>query len=413
MNLPLYIAKRYLFSKKKHNAVNIISGISVCGVTLATLAMVCTLSVFNGFQDMVAGFFTSFDPELKIVAKQGKVFDATDSRIESLRSLPEIEVMTEVFEENAMVEYNGRQAMAVIKGVEDNFEQLTAIDSILYGAGNFKLYDSNVYYGVMGVELVSMLGTGIEFVDPLTVYAPKRNARVNMANPMTSFNKDYLFSPGCIFVVNQQKYDSQYIITSIDFARSIYDYTTEVSAIELKINSAYSQNSAKKKIGEMVGDDFQVLNRYEQQADTFRIMEVEKLVSYVFLSFILLLACFNIIGSLSMLILDKKDDVITLRNLGADDRLIRRIFLFEGWMISFFGALIGIVFGIILCLMQQEFGIISLGGSGAFLVDAYPVSVHAGDVVLVFVTVLIIGFISVWYPVRYLSKRLLNNAAKA
>lgn len=413
MNLPLYIAKRYLFSKKKHNAVNIISGISVCGVTLATLAMVCTLSVFNGFQDMVAGFFTSFDPELKIVAKQGKVFDATDSRIESLRSLPEIEVMTEVFEENAMVEYNGRQAMAVIKGVEDNFEQLTAIDSILYGAGNFKLYDSNVYYGVMGVELVSMLGTGIEFVDPLTVYVPKRNARVNMANPMTSFNKDYLFSPGCIFVVNQQKYDSQYIITSIDFARSIYDYTTEVSAIELKINSAYSQNSAKKKIGEMVGDDFQVLNRYEQQADTFRIMEVEKLVSYVFLSFILLLACFNIIGSLSMLILDKKDDVITLRNLGADDRLIRRIFLFEGWMISFFGALIGIVFGIILCLMQQEFGIISLGGSGAFLVDAYPVSVHAGDVVLVFVTVLIIGFISVWYPVRYLSKRLLNNAAKA
>lgn len=406
MNLPLYIAGRYLFSKKKHNAVNIISAISLCGVALATLAMVCTLSVFNGFQNTVAGFFTLFDPELKITAKEGKVFNANDERIISLRSLSGIAVLTEVLEENAMVEYNGRQTMAVIKGVEDNFRQLTSIDSILYGTGEFILSDSIVDYAIMGVELISVLGTGIEFVDPLAVYAPKRNARVNMANPMSSFNKNYLFSPGCIFVVNQQKYDSQYILTSLEFARDLYDYTTEVSAIELKLRPSSNSSTVKRKITDIMGDGFKVLNRYEQQADTFRIMEIEKLVSYMFLSLILLLACFNIIGSLSMLILDKKEDVITLRNLGANDRLIRRVFLFEGWMISFFGALTGIVVGIALCLIQQTFGIISLGeAGGTFLIDAYPVSVHASDVLLVFVTVLVIGFISVWYTVRYLSNR--------
>ena len=408
MNLSLFIARRYLFSKKKHNAINIISGVSVCGVALATLAMVCALSVFNGFEGMVADFFTAFDPELKISPRQGKVFDVNDERIQSLKSLPDVAVFTETLEENAMVEYNGRQAMVIIKGVEDNFNQLTAIDSILYGAGTFVLHDSVVNYAVMGVELIYMLGTGIQFVDPLAVYVPKRNARVNMANPMASLNKDYLFSPGCIFVVNQQKYDSQYILTSLDFARNLYEYTSEVSAVELKLNPGFAPRKSKAAIAQLLGDEFVVKDRYEQQADTFRIMEIEKLVSYIFLSFILLLACFNIIGSLSMLIIDKKEDVVTLRNLGADNRLISRIFLFEGWMISFFGALIGIAIGLLLCFIQQRYGIISLGaGSGAFLTDSYPVSVRANDVLLIFATVVAIGFLSVWYPVRYQTKRLI------
>mgnify|MGYP003195322592 CR=1 FL=1 len=233
MNLPFFIAHRYLFSKKKHNAINIISGISVCGVALATLALVCTLSVFNGFQDMVAGFFTAFDPELKITVREGKVFDPLESRIRQVRVLPEIDVWTETLEENAMVQYKDRQAMAVIKGVEDNFEQLTSIDSLLYGTGKFILNDSVVDYGFMGVELVSELGTGIQFVDPLRVYAPKRNVRVNIANPAAAFNQDYLFSPGAVFVVNQQKYDSRYILTPLSFARRLFNYDTEVSAIEL------------------------------------------------------------------------------------------------------------------------------------------------------------------------------------
>ncbi len=408
MNLPFYIARRYLFSKKKHNAINIISGVSVCGVALATLALVCTLSVFNGFQDMVAGFFTAFDPQLKITARRGKVFDGSEERIRAVCALPEVEVFTETLEENAMVQYKDRQAMVILKGVEDNFEQLTAIDSILYGAGQFLLHDSVVDYGIMGVELISTLGTGLEFVDPLQVYLPKRNAKVNMANPGASFNRDYLHSPGTIFVVNQQPYDSKYILTSLGFLRRMLDYSTEVSAIELKLKPEANTSTVQAKIEQMLGEEFLVQDRYQQQADVFRIMEIEKLISYLFLTFILAVACFNVIGSLSMLILDKKDDVVTLRSLGADDKLIARIFLFEGRLITVFGAVTGVVLGLLLCFIQQKFGLISLGeGTGAFVVDAYPVSVHAWDVALIFITVLTVGFLSVWYPVRYLSKRLL------
>lgn len=408
MNLPFYIARRYLFSKKKHNAINIISGISVCGVALATLALVCTLSVFNGFQDMVAGFFTAFDPELKITVREGKVFDPSSAGFKEVRSLPEIDVWTETLEENAMIQYKDRQAMAVIKGVDDNFEQLTSIDSLLYGTGDFILHDEIVDYGILGVELVSELGTGIQFVDPLQVYAPKRNARVNMSNPSAAFNRDYLFSPGAVFVVNQQKYDANYILTSLSFARRLFDYDTEVSAIELKLKKDADIASVQKEISRILGDKFIVQNRYEQQADVFRIMEIEKFISYLFLTFILGIACFNVIGSLSMLILDKREDVETLRNLGADDRLIARIFLFEGRLISVFGACVGIIVGLLLCFLQQYFGIIALGGDGSFVVDAYPVSVHLMDVLLIFVTVITVGFLSVWYPVRYLSRRLLK-----
>ena len=410
MNLPFYIARRYLFSKKKHNAINIISGISVCGVALATLALVCTLSVFNGFQDMVAGFFTAFDPELKITIREGKVFEPQGAAFQEVRSLPEIGVWTETLEENAMVQYKDRQAMAIIKGVEDNFEELTSIDSLLYGAGEFILHDSIVDYGVLGVELISELGTGLQFVDPLQVYAPKRNVRVNMANPSASFNRDYLFSPGVVFVVNQQKYDARYILTSLSFARNLFNYDTEVSAVELKLKPGTDVTAVQRKIARILGDEFVVLDRYEQQADVFRIMEIEKFISYLFLTFILAIACFNVIGSLSMLILDKREDVETLRNLGADDRLIARIFLFAGRLISLFGALSGIVLGLLLCYIQQRFGIISLGGgNGSFIVDAYPVSVHVTDVVLIFITVITVGFLSVWYPVHYLTRRLLKK----
>ncbi|MEY8706668.1 FtsX-like permease family protein [Bacteroides faecichinchillae] len=408
MNFPFYIAKRYLLSKKKHNAINIISGISVCGVALATLALVCTLSVFNGFQDMVASFFTAFDPELKIIVREGKVFDGQDERIRAISALPEIDVFSESLEENAMVQYKDRQAMVVLKGVEDNFNQLTEIDSLLYGAGEFLLHDSIVDYGIMGVELVATLGTGLQFVDPLQVYLPKRNVKVNMANPGASFNHDYLYSPGIVFSVNQQQYDAKYILTSLDFLRHLLDYTTEVSAIELKLKPNVNLASVQANIEKILGSDFVVQNRYQQQEDVFRIMEIEKLVSYLLITFILMIACFNVIGSLSMLILDKKDDVVTLRSLGASDKMISRIFLFEGRLISLFGAFSGIIMGLILCFIQDKFGIITLGGgNGTFVVDAYPVSVHVWDIVLVFVTVLTVGFLSVWYPVRYLSKRLL------
>jgi lipoprotein-releasing system permease protein len=382
----------------------------VCGVALATLALVCTLSVFNGFQDLVTTMFTAFDPEIKITAANGKVFDAQDERIQSLKGLPEIEVFSESLEDNAMVQYKGRQTMVVIKGIEDNFNQLTAIDSILYGRGDWVLHDEVVDYAIPGIELVSILGTGIRFLDPLEVYAPKRGVKINVANPSTSFESAYLHSSGLVFAVNQQKYDASYILTSLSFARELFQYGTEVSSIELRLVADADLKKVKNEIKRILGNDFLIQDRYEQQADTYRIMEVEKLISYVFLSFILLIACFNVIGSLSMLIIDKRNDVVTLRNLGADDQLISRVFLFEGYMITFFGALIGVGLGLLLCFIQQEFGLISLGSgssAGAFVVDAYPVSVYATDVILVLITVLVTGFLSVFFPVRYLTRRLL------
>lgn len=412
MNFSFYIAKRYLFSKKSHNAINVISGVSVCGVALATLALVCTLSVFNGFQDLVTTMFTAFDPELKITAVSGKVFDAQDDRIQSLKQMPEVEVFSESLEDNVMVQYKDRQAMAVIKGVEDNFSQLTAIDSILYGRGEMVLHDEVVAYAIPGIELVSILGTGVRFLDPLEIYAPKRGSKINVASPASSFNSDYLHSSGLVFAVNQQKYDASYILTSLKFARDLFQYDTEVSSIELKLKEGANINKVQGRVASLLGKDFQVLNRYEQQADTYRIMEVEKLISYLFLTFILLIACFNVIGSLSMLIIDKRADVVTLRNLGANDKIIKRIFLLEGCLISFLGALIGVVLGVALCLVQQEFGLISLGSgdsAGAFVVDAYPVNVQLTDVLLVLLTVLVISFFSVQYPVRYLSRRLLGK----
>ena len=408
MNFPFYIARRYLFSKKSHHAINIISAISVCGVAFATLALVCTLSVFNGFQDLVATFFTAFDPELKIVPTHGKVFDGKDSLLLQIKTLPEVAVYSESVEDNVMVQYQGKQAMAVLKGVEDNFEQLTPIDSILYGQGELTLHDEVADYAIPGVQLMSALGTGIRFLDPLEVYAPRRGAKVNLTNPANSFVAGNLFSSGLVFAVNQEKYDASYVITSIGFARKMFQYTTETSSVGLKLKEGLDVGKVQKNISKLLGDRYQVLNRYEQQADTYRIMKIEKLISYLFLTFILAIACFNVIGSLSMLIIDKRDDVAILRNLGATDKQIVRIFLFEGRLISFFGAFLGIALGLLLCWLQQAFGLVALGSSGSFVVEAYPVSVHATDVILIFFTVLAVGFLSVWYPVHYLSKRLLS-----
>jgi lipoprotein-releasing system permease protein len=412
VNVSLYIARRYLFAKKSHHAINLISGISVCGVALATMALICTLSVFNGFRDLVATFFTAFDPELKITAVEGKVFRPDGAAFEAVKGREDVAVFSTSLQENVMVQYQGRQAMAVLKGVEDNFEQLTEIDSILYGRGEFTLHDEAFDYVVPGMELVSILGTGVRFLDPLEVYAPLRGAKINMANPASSLSSGNLYSAGLAFAVNQQKYDAAYLLTSMRFARRLFGYTDEVSSVELRLTPNASVERAKAEIRNTLGDAYRVEDRYEQQADTFRIMEVEKFISYLFLTFILIIACCNVIGSLSMLIIDKRDDVVTLRRLGADNRLIARIFLLEGSMISFFGAAIGLVLGLVLCLVQQHYGLITLGNEdtvGSFVVDAYPVSVHAGDVALVFVTVVAVGMLAVYYPVKVLTRRLLDR----
>lgn len=407
MSFPFYIARRYLFSKKSTHAINIISAISVIGVAVATMALVVVLSGFNGFSDLVASFFTTFDPQMKVVPATGKTAPADDPVLLKVKALPEVEVATESVEDMALAIYRERQAMVMVKGVEDNFDSLTNIQSILYGDGDYKLHAANLQYGIVGIQLAQNLGTGAKWQDYLHIYAPQREGQLDMMNPEGAFVEDSLVSPGLVFQVKQSKYDKDYIITSIAFARNLFNRQGELSSLELRMKANVDIASAKKKIQEIVGEKYRVLDRYEQQADTFKIMQIEKFFAYVFLTFILLVACFNIIGSLSMLIIDKKDDVVTLRNLGASNKQITQIFLFEGRMISLAGAVIGILIGLLLCWLQQQFGLVRLGdSSGSFVVDAYPISVHPWDIVLIFVTVIVVGWIAVWYPVRNISRRL-------
>ena len=382
------------------------------GVAVATMALVIVLSVFNGFHDLVASFFTNFDPQLEVVPVKGKVAAADDAVFMKIRQLPEVDMVSECVQDQALAFYNGQQAMVNIMGVDDNFARMTRIQKILYGDGDFSLQAANLEYGVPGIRLAQTLGMGARWDGFLKIYAPQREGQLtDMASPADGFVTDSLISPGVVFAVNQAKYDRDYLITSIAFARRLFFRQGMVSKLMVKLKPGTDLDAAKRKIKNLAEGRFNVLDRFEQHADTFRIMQVEKVLAYLFLSFILVVACFNIIGSLSMLIIEKKKDVQTLRNLGATDRTLTRVFLFEGRMISALGAVVGILLGLLLCWLQQEFGLVPMGdSSGTFVVNAYPVSVHYSDVLIVFITVLAVGWAAAWYPVRYMSRRLLGKA---
>ena len=409
MNFPFYIARRYLFSKKSTHVINIISGISVVGVAVATMALVVTLSVFNGFHDLVASLLTSFDPQIEIVPTKGKTAPADDPILTKIRNLPQVDVATESVEDQAMAIYKGRQAMIKVKGVEDNFSELSHINDILYGDGEFSLHAANLQFGVVGIRLADNLGMTADWDGQLKIYAPKREGQLDLMNPTEGFVEDSVISPGVVFSVKQARYDRDYVLTSIAFARNLFGQQGMLSQLEIRLKPGSDLDAVKAEMQKIAGSKYRVLDRMEQQADTFKIMKIEKFIAYIFLTFILAVACFNIIGSLSLLIIDKKNDVVTLRNMGASDKQIVRIFLFEGRMISAIGAILGILVGLLLCWLQQVYGLVSLGrSSGSFIVDAYPVSVHPEDIIIIFITVLAVGFASVWYPVRYFAKRLIQ-----
>ena len=411
MNFPFYIARRYLFSRKSTHVINIISAISVTGVTVATMALVVTLSVFNGFHDLVASLFTAFDPQLKVAPAKGKAVAADEPALEKIKALPQIQVATETVEDVALAVYGERQTMVTIKGVQDNFDSLTHVREILQGDGTYELQAADLSYGILGIRVAEILGMGYSFKYPLRIFAPRRDGQLDMFNPEECFYADELYSPGVLFCVKQAKYDKNYILTNIHFARRLFDMQGMVSALELRLKPGSNFEAVKSEIKEIAGDRFTVKDRFEQQEDTFNIMKIEKLMAFSFLTFILVVACLNIIGSLSMLMIDKKKDVVTLRNLGASDRQIVQVFLFEGRLISLAGAVLGIVLGLLLCWLQQTFGLVGLGrSSGSFIIDSYPVSVHAEDILIIFITVLVSGFLAVWYPVKYFAKRLLKES---
>jgi len=405
--LSFFIAKRYLFSKKSHNIINIISGISVVGVTVGTMALVIVLSVFNGFESLIVSLFNSFNPALSITAKEGKTFHFDEFPADSIKNIPGVFVLTRVIEENALLKYRNKQYIATIKGVSPEFEAMSGLDTMLVD-GTFLLRSKNQNHMILGAGVAYFLHASLlDRLNPITVFVPRREGNMGMSMEK-AFNSKNIF-PSAIFSI-QQDFDVKYAIVPIDFARELLDYGDEVTAVELGLSANADPDKIEKEISRVLGDKFSVKNRFEQQVLLYKIMKSEKWAIYFILTFILIIATFNVIGSLTMLIMDKKKDIAILYSMGAGKKLIKRIFLLEGILISVGGAVIGMLLGGFISWLQQKFGIIGLGnGTGTFVVDAYPVKIKITDFIMVFITVVSIGLIAAWYPVMQLSKKYINH----
>ena len=409
MNVSLFIARRYLFSKKSHNAINVISMISVCGIAIATMAMVCVLSVFNGFGGIVEGMFNAFDPDLKISVKEGKVFDWHTPEFEKALRVGGLQMVSESLEENALFVFDDNQSPVLMKGVLEEFRLMTDMDKLVID-GSFRLREDVVDYATLGSGVAVTLGARPGFINAIEVYAPKRDERVNLANPAAAFNRGYL-QIGGVFTLNSPDYDDQMVIVPITLARELFHYTNEVTSLDIKLAPNASVKRVKREIQETLGDAYLVEDRYEQQKESYRMLQIEKWVTFLILAFILLIAVFNVVGSLSMLIVEKKEDIRSLQHMGASNDLVSRIFLYEGWLITFIGIVAGIVLGLVLCLLQQHYGLLRLSDvPGAYIIDAYPVIVKFSDILVVFVSVSLISMLTVLYPVNNLRKKLNVNS---
>ena len=343
MNFPVYIAKRYIFAKKSRNAINIISGISVGGVAIGTMALVIVLSVFNGFDDLIRKLFNTFDPDLKVSIVEGKHFTLEPTVLKNLANIKGVAAFSKVLEDNALLKYGEKQFPATFKGVDEQYLDVNGLDSMIVD-GTFKLTDKQGQYAVVGQGLAYNLQIGLKFINPIVVYVPPRNA-----GTMTP-NQKFIFPSG-IFAV-EQEHDVKYMIVPLKFAYELLEDSTILSAIEIKMTKTADQKLVQKNVQQLFGNLFIVKNHYQQNELFYRIMKYEKWTIFMILSFILMVASFNIVGSLSMLIIEKKKDISTFQSIGADRTLISRIFLFEGMMISFFGALLGLILGLTICWLQ-------------------------------------------------------------
>ena len=392
-----HIAWRYLFAKKQFNAIHIITTISSIAVGVVTAAMICVMSVMNGFGTMVEQMFSQFDPDIRITAQNGKSFHLSPEAKDQLLALSEVNLLSESIEETALIYFEDKQTPVQLMGVDSVFDSLTDIDNIITD-GHFEVYDGAFDRAVLGQLLAWKIGIGARFIHGIQVYAPKRNSKVNMLRPDANFNTETCFIAG-IFAVNQQKYDENTMIVDIDFTRRLLEYdSTEMTALMVSTQGNIKQ--AKRAIAQVLGEGYNIHDRYEQQKDFFRILRVEKLLTSLLLAFILLIATFNGIGALSMLIIDKKNDIRILSHLGANEQLIKRIFLFEGWLVNAIGAIGGVVVGLTICLLQEHFGLLKLGNGVEYVISAYPVAVQGLDILLVIGIVWILSLISVWIPVR-------------
>jgi lipoprotein-releasing system permease protein len=398
---PFFVTRRYLKAKKSHSAINIISLISLFGVAIGTMALIVVLSVFNGFDDLIKSLFNSFDPDIKITVVEGKSFIPDSAKYCQIKAIPAIAEVADAVEENALVQYGEKQYISTIKGVTSNFNIVSGIDKKIT-EGKFQLKNGKVPFAVVGQGVAYYLSVGLNLGDPLVIYVPRKTTEVSYI-PEEAVNKKFIMPSG-IFSI-EQDFDAKYILVPIDFARDLLEYNNEVTAIEIKVKPGQDIEKIQNKIQKILGPGFEVKNRYQQQEIFYKIMTSEKWAIFFILTFILIVASLNVISSLTMLILDKKKDISTLSHLGANWNLIRKIFLLNGWINTLLGALTGIILGLLICWLQVQFGFVKLQGSGTFVIDVYPVKILANDVILVLITVLFIGYITSWIPVRVISKK--------
>lgn len=410
MNFPFYIAKRYLFAKKSHNAINLISGISILGIAVGTMALIVVLSVFNGFDNLIRSLYNSFNPDLKITIVEGKTFTQDTEKFNKIGNIEGVADFAEVLEDKALLRYNKKQTISIVKGVSENFKEISGVDSMIV-AGNFQLVNEDENYTIIGQGIAYFLNVNINvnknYLHPMAIYVPKRSGRVTM-NSEQAINKKYIFPSGVFSI--EQNHDSKYILVPLKFARELFGYNNEVSSIEIKLSNKANLKYIQNKVEEILGDEFEVKNRYQQNELFYKTMQSEKYVIFLILLFILVIASFNVIGSLTMLILEKKFDISTLRSLGTDLATIKKIFLYEGWLISVIGAIIGLILGLLICWLQIKYKLIKLVGSGTFIIDAYPVNVEVYDIIAVLFAVIIIGFVAAWYPIRFITKKYISQS---
>jgi lipoprotein-releasing system permease protein len=410
LNFPLYIARRYLVSRKSHNIINIISGISIAGVLICTAALIIVLSVFGGFERLVISLFNAFNPDLAITLNEGKTFDSTIIPEDQLRKIPGVKYLAEVIEENALVKYKDKQYIATIKGVGEDYAKMCGLDTMM-SEGKFVLQEGDRNFAVMGYGVAYYLGANLDdYVNPISIYVPRRNASFS-GGFSDAFNNEVIFPSGFFSV--QQDFDIKYVILPLRFVKKLLEYDKQITGVEIGIVKGADVDQIQRQISQLVGDKFQVKNRYQQQELLYKIMKSEKWAIFLILTFILIIATFNVIGSLSMLILDKKRDIAVLQCLGASQSKVKRIFLAEGLLVSFIGAAGGLILGGITCFLQQKFGFVKLGSpNSTFVVSAYPVHMQVQDFIFVFFTVLLIGAVATWYPVfniRKIETHILNQ----
>ncbi len=404
MKLPVYIAKRYLLAKKSRNAINVISGVSVAGVAVGTMALIIILSVFNGLETMVRSIFNTFDPDIRISAAEGKTFFPDSTMLRQLGSVEGVSCYSLTLEENALLKYGDRQYIATIKGVDDNYTTVSDIDSSMW-EGKFTLMsDKGRPYAVPGIGVAQYLGLRVNFITPISIYVPRKSGSATDAE--NAFSRKFIFPSG-IFQI-EKDYDSKYVYLPLQFARELTENEEGISSVEVKFRNNADESAVQKKIRKIFGKEYQVQNRYEQQEIFYKVMKSERLAIFIILTLILIIASFNIIGSLTMLIIEKERDITILKSLGAGNDLIRKIFIFEGWLISIVGAVAGVILGFIICWAQQTFGIVRLN-SETLIMHAYPVVMKLKDFIIVPGTVLLIGYWAAWYPVRYLTRKYLSN----